>query len=567
MNKRLDYYLTLLLVIMTLLVGLFTVETTSNITTGIGFGKDARFIVSTQNENHLDDFLLNETNNLKEIRKINISKDMYLLTMSGIEQVDDYQTKLENIDANLEVLVTGTFGSLTKLKNNESFIATYFLVFFLILGLYFLNRFKMIGYISALVTISLVMGSLYMTHRMNFPFTKALWYAILVSIVILIYHEQRYLRLFKGRQLGQVIASNDSVNKSYVQTQIIQAIFFVFIGLAAYNLTSFGFFSVGIYMLALGVLSIVKIFFRRFLLFPLFIYSAKIDNHLEMLEFQDKPLFNWQMEENKLHKYLSTAFLIFLLLVLAMGSMQGFTLKESEDYTNQNVMILSRSDANSYLQLQALLHEHDMIDKQRGYDVSEQEELWVKFSDKVPFDELENISKVVGKEMNVSVTYYNTGSALNPLMTPIFYSILAFFILLAWFMTWSLHTFTASTQVPFVAVTGTAFFVLFMSAFQVEWTREIVYVTWSLPIVLATIMSSESDLFYINQFKDAFLKTSSLNFVILMMMALPVFIIVPTSIAVEMVFILALMLISIHFALFVLDLLKRTVGRLMSYSE
>ena len=567
MNKRLDYYLTLLLVIMTLLVGLFTVETTSNITTGIGFGKDARFIVSTQNENHLDDFLLKETNNLKEIRKTNISEDMYLLTMSGIEQVDDYQTKLENIDANLEVLVTGTFGSLTKLKNNESFIATYFLVFFLILGLYFLNRFKMIGYISALETITLVVGSLYMTHRMNFPFTKALWYAILVSIVILIYHEQRYLRLFKGQQLDKVIGSNDSVNKSYLQTQIIQAIFFLFIGFAAYNLTSFGFFAVGIYMLALGVLSIVKIFFRRFVLFPLFIYSVKTDNHLEMLEFQDKPLFNWDMEENKVHKYLSAAFLTFLLIVLAMGSVQGFTLKESEDYTNQNVMILSRSDANSYLQLQALLHEHDMIDKQRGYDVSEQEDLWVKFSDKVPFDELENISKVVGKEMNVSVTYYNTGSALNPLMTPIFYTILGFFILLAWFMAWSLYTFTASTQVPFVAVTGTAFFVLFLSAFQVEWTREIVYVAWSLPIVLATIMSSEFDLFSIKKFKNAFFKTSSLNFVILMMMALPVFIIVPTSIAVEMVFILALMLISIHFALFILDLLKRSVGRLMSHNE
>ena len=567
MNKRLDYYLTSLLVIMTLLVGLFTVHTTSLITTGIGFGKDARFIVSTENEERLDDFLRDETRNLKEIRKTNISKDTYLLTMSGVEQVDEYKGKLERIDFNLEVLLTGTFGSLTKLKNNESFIATYFLVFFLILGLYFFNRFKMIGYLSALETISLVVGSLYLTHKMSYPFTKTLWYAVLISIVMLIYHEQRYLRLFKGKTLEQAIQAKDPMNKSYIQTQIIQAIFFFFIGFTAYKMISFSFFAAGIYMLSLGALSIFKIILRRFVLFPLFIYSVKNDNHMEMLKFYDKPFFNWDKETEKKYNIFSIIFTFILIFVLLLGTARGFGLKESEDYTNQNVMIINRSDANSYLQLQALLHEYGLIDSQRGYDVSEQEDLWIKFSDKVPFEDLENISKVVGKEMNVSVTYYNTGSALNPLVTPIFYTVLGFFILLAWFMVWSLYTFSASTLVPFVAITATAFFVLFLSAFHVEWTREIVYVAWSLPIVLATIMSSESNLFSKDKFKKAFLKTTSLNFIILLMMALPVFIIVPTSIAVEMVFIIALMLTSVHFALFVLDLLKRNLGRLMRSIE
>lgn len=567
MNKRLDYFLTSLLVILTLLVGLFTVHTTSLITTGIGFGKDARFIVSTENEDRLDDFLRDETRNFKEIRKTNISEDMYLLTMSGVEQVDEYKGKLERIDFNLEVLVTGTFGSLTKLKNNESFIATYFLVFFLILGLYFFNRFKMIGYLSALETISLVVGSLYLTHKMSYPFTRTLWYGILISIVMLIYHEQRYLRLFKGKTLEQVIQSKDPLNKSYIQTQVIQAIFFFFIGYTAYKMTSFSFYAVGIYMLSLGSLSIFKIILRRFVLFPMFIYSVKNDNHIEMLKFHDTPFFNWDTDTEKKYNIFSVIFTIILVLVLLLGFARGFGPKESEDYTNQNVMIINRSDANSYLQLQALLHEYGMIDSQRGYDVSEQEDLWIRFSDKVPFEDLENISKVVGKEMNVSVTYYNTGSALNPLVTPIFYTVLGFFVLLAWFMVWSLYTFSASTLVPFVAISSTAFFVLFLSAFHVEWTREIVYVAWSLPIVLATVMSSESDLFSLDKFKKAFLKTTSLNFIILLMMALPVFIIVPTSIAVEMVFIIGLMLSSIHFALFVLDLLKRSLGRLMKYSE
>lgn len=563
MNKRRDYYLTSLLIILTLLVGLFTVHTTLLLTTGIGFGKDARFIVNTQNENRLDDFLREETRNLKEIRKTNIADDMYLLTMSGVEQIDDYKEKLEMIDFNLEVVVKGSFGSLTKLKNNESFIATYFLVFFLILSLYFLNRFKMIGYLSALETIFLVVGSMYFTHWMSYPFTKTLWYSVLISIIMLIYHEQRYLRLFQGQSLDQISKTSKPINQSYIQTQIIQAIFFFFIGYISFNITSIGFYSVGIYMFAMGALSLVKIAIRRYLLFPLFIHSAQTDDHLDALKFYDQPFLNWEKNTEHKYRYLSVGFALILVVILGLGLFRGFELKESEDYTNQNVMIINRADANSYLQLQALLHENDMITLQRGYDVSEQEDLWVKFSDKVPFTELEELSKLVGNEMNVSVTYYNTGSALNPLETPIFYSILGFFVVLAWLMVWTLYSFSASTLIPFVAVSASAVFVLFLSAFHVEWTREIVYIAWSLPIVLATIVSSESDLFNVEKFKEAFLKTSSLNFIILMIMALPVFIIVPTSIAVEMVFIIALMLISIHFALFILDILKRFLERLM----
>lgn len=563
MNKRRDYYLTSLLVILTLLVTLFTVHTTSLLTTGIGFGKDARFIVSTQNENRLDEFIALEMQESKEIRKINIADDMYLLTMSGVEQIDDYKEKLEKSDFELEVVVKGSFGSLTKLKNNESFIAAYFIVFFIILSLYFLNRFKLIGFLSALETIFIVVGSLFFAYKLNFVFTKTLWYAVLISVIMLIYHEQRYLRLFEGQSLEEVVKSGKEINKTYLQTQIIQAIFFFFIGYIAISATSFAFFSVGRYMFALGTLSLIKIGARRFVLFPLFIYSAQTDDHPQVLKFYDQAIFNWKSDTQKKFNILSLILGVFLVFVLALGLFRGFELKESEDYTNQNVMIINRADANSYLQLQALLHEEGMIDKQRGYDVSEQEDLWIKFSDKVTFTELEEISKFVGKEMNVSVTYYNTGSVLNPLETPVFYSILAFFVLLGWLMVWTLYSFSASTLFPFAAISASAIFVLFLSAFHVEWTREIVYVAWSLPVVLATIVSGEGDLFKRDSFKEAFLKTSSLNFIILLMMAIPVFAIVPTSIAVEMVWIIILMLTAIHLALFLLNVINKLLERLM----
>lgn len=567
MQKRFHHHLRTMLIIVTLLVGAFTVHTTSLLTTGIGFGKDARFIVSTENEDRLNDFLRDESRNLKEVRKTNISEDTYLLTMSGVEQIDDYQEKLEELDSNFEVKIRGSFGSLTKLKNNESFIATYFLVFFGILALYFMNRFKTIGYISALELIFLVVGSLFITHQTNYPFTKTLWYGVLISIVMLIYHEQRYLRLFKGRSLGDVLKSKDSINKAYIQTQFTQALFFLFIGLITYKMSAYSFYSVGVYMLALGVLSSLKIIFRRFVLFPVFIYSAKKDENESVLILDDTPMFNWGNDIEKKHMFLTSLFAIFLVFVLALGIFRGFDLKESEDYTNQNVMIINKSDANSYLQLQALLHQNEMIDKQRGYEVSEQEDLWVKFSDTVAFEDLEAISVTVGKEMAASVSYYNTGSALNPLQTPTFYSILSFFVLLAWLLVWSLFNFRDSTLVPFVAFIGSAFFILFLTAFHVEWTREIVYVAWSLPIVLATIISSESNLFKIEEFKKTFLKTTGLNFLILLMMALPVFIIVPTPIAVEMIFVIGLMLISIHFALFVLDILKKIVEGVLKLNE
>lgn len=567
MQNKFHHYLRTMMIIITLFVGLFTVHTTSLLTTGIGFGKDTRFIVTSENEDRLNEFLRDESRSLKEVRKIDILDHTYSLTISGVEQMDDYQEKLEALDLDFKVKIRGSFGSITKLKNNESFIAAYFLVFFLILTLYFMNRFKTIGYLSALELIFLVVASLFVTHRINYPFTKTLWYGILISIIMLIYQEQRYLRLFQGQDLDSILKSKNASKQAYIQTQITQAVFFLFIGLITYRMSNYSFFSVGIYMLALGSFSLMKVFFRRYLLFPAFIYAAKKDDNASVLKLQDTPIFNWNNDTEKKYRYLSMILSLFLVFVLTLGIFQGFDLKESEDYTNQNVMIINKSDANSYLQLQALLHQNDMIDQQRGYEVSEQEDLWVKFSDTVSFEDLEKISLIVGKEMGASVSYYNTGSALNPLHTSTFYWVFSFFVLLSWLLVWSLFNFKDSSSVPFATFIGTAFFILFLSAFQVEWTREIVYVAWSLPIVLATIISCESNLFKMEMFKETFLKTTGLNFLILLMMALPVFIIVPTAIAVEMVFVIGLMLISIHLALFVLNILKEVLERALRSNE
>ncbi len=555
MNKSSDYYLTSLLIILSLIVGVFTVHTSSILSTGIGFGKDTRFIVYSENERLLDEFLMSESKNLKEVQKTNISDFTYLLSFSGIEQIEDYKDKLESIDPELKVVVMGSFGSVTKLKNNESFIATYFLVFFILLLIYFSNRFGTIGYLSALELISLLMSSLYINQIMGYPYTKMLWYGVLFSIVILIYHEEDFLQKFKGQSLDNLLAQDKNKKRRYAYVQISLAFIFLFIAIVSFNLESFSFYSLAVYMLALSLMILLRLLLQSFFILPLFVYCAKKDGKEEQLVFSDKKMFfNYENKESA-YKILNIILISFLSISLLIGFTKGWTSKESEDYTNQNVMIINRSDANTYLQVQAILHREGMYNKQRSYEVSEQENLWIKFSDKISFSELESISKIVGEEMKVSVTYYNTSSALNPLETFTYYQNYILYLIAAMLI---LYLFDFSNKALFLGVLSilsSAFFILLLTAFQIEWTREIVFISWAIPFIITSeLLLMHKGLSYKYR-KENHLRIAFINLVILIIMAIPVFVIVPTTIAVEMVFILALMLLSSHYAFSTFNLL------------
>lgn len=555
MTKQNNHYLTSFIILLSLLAGLFSLHVTSDITTGIGFGKDAKIIVYSENENRLDDFLVSETKKLKEVRKTLISENTYLLTMSGVEQIDEYKEKLESTDYGLEAMVLGSFGTLTRLKNNEGFIAIYFLVFFMLMSAYFAYRFKMVGYVLSLELILLIMGSLFITQYLGYPYTKTLWYALLLSIVILFYFQQRMLRYANNESLNSLTNNKELDKRKHFFYEMTLAFFFYVIGFITLRTTVFTFNSVGIYMMTLSGLILVKHLIERIVIFPMFIFCAEKDNREDALLIQDESLTYWRRNESKTYALFNSVLLLFLLISIVIGIGNGFSLKESEDYTNQNVMVINQGDANAYLEIQAILHKEDMETLQKSYEVSEQEHLWIKFHDDVEFSELENVGKIISKEMNASVTYYNTSSALNPLESQFFYTNLGCFIMASWLMVYVLLTFKKSLIFLLMTTSSLALFVFLVVSLQFEWTREIVFVAWSLPFLIAAIMMNDPILFLRDKFKHNYLKLSETSVAILFIMAIPVFIIVPTTIAVEMVGIVALMILSVHLNLMLLYLL------------
>ncbi|CAM3662260.1 hypothetical protein ERUR111494_05725 [Erysipelothrix urinaevulpis] len=546
MNKTHDYYLTSILIILSLLVGVFTLHTSSLLTTGIGFGKDTRYIVYTEQEQILDHFLLHESKNLREIRKTNISDSTYLVTVSGVEQLSDYKDRIETIDAKLKVIVMGSFGSITKLKNNESFVATYFLVFFLVLLVYFSRRFKLMGYLSSLELISLVIGSLYFNQKMGYPYTKMLWYAVLISMIIIIFFEQYFLSEFEGQNLEDVLKSNKFLKGKYLHVQGGIALLFAFVAQFTFSLESFSFYSVAGFMGALSALLILRVVIQRFVTMPLLVYCAKRDQRQDNLDFVDDKIVNVKNQSRTIYLLGNIGLSLLLIITLTLGFMTQWDALESEDYTNQNVMILNRSDANTYLQLQALLHREGLYQQQKSYEVSEQEDLWIKFSDKLPFNDLESISKIVGEEMAVSVTYYNTSSATNPLGTLSFYKNLLIYLGASLLLYWTFFDLKKVWIQPAVSIMSLLAFVTLIIGLQIEWSLEIVFVTWSIPMIVSTVLIIHNNIFKDDRHVHQIVKMTGINFLILLIMAIPVFVIIPTDIAVEMVGILALMLVSVH---------------------
>ena len=123
MNKSSELKLSIILLFSSIIVALLCMSTLSSMKLGLGFGKDARVVIETEFVEDLKEF--SRTLNLEqyESKLQSTEGNIHLLDVSGIESASSLSERIYKSVPNSNILLIGTFGSMTKFLNNQSFVS------------------------------------------------------------------------------------------------------------------------------------------------------------------------------------------------------------------------------------------------------------------------------------------------------------------------------------------------------------------------------------------------------------------------------------------------------------
>ncbi len=545
------YHLQIFAGFLVLVIALFSASVMEHLKTGVGFGKDARLIVQSEKKKDLDRFIRDSYYEGRETRKSKISDNRYLLTVSGLEHLSDYENLMMNNVSDLKILASGSFGSITRLQNNQSFIAVYFLVLALAILAYFLNRFRFLGIFPVAEIAFILLLSLASIQIIGYPFTKTLWYAMLVALMLLLYQKQALLSHFKGESLQHFLKENKHKFKPY---QIYYMASFFSLSLLLYASSQYSFFPVAAYFLMLSFWILIFYLLKKYLIFPLIEKGIATS---EAIYFYDYPVFSWRKKVEKNFKWVQRILMLAFTLSLLVALVFGLEYREGDDFSEQNVMIVSDSQPDTYLQIQAILHREDFFESQKDYEVSEQESLWIRFNQDVSYLDLDYLQRIVSEELDLEVWFYKTHAFVNPLTDAVYYSRL----LLSLLISVAIYALLSSelTVIPVLTAASLSlfFFIFLILSYRITWTREIIFLTWIIPYVSVSLSLYEEKLFHDLGHREAILDLSASNLVYLLIMSFPILVVVPTSIALEMVLLFSLLFLSVHFGFCLVSAVKK----------
>ena len=536
------FSLNIFTLVIAVFLSLFSFMVLDNLKTGIGFGKDIRVVVKTEQVQQLDQFIKDTYQSGNEIRKENIADNIFLLTSSYGAQLSTFENELRAQVNQVEIMHSGSFGSITKLKNYHSFVAVYLFVFISLLFLYFTYRFKILGIYASFEIIFLIMASLGSVVYFDYPFTKSLWYALMMGTIVLISQQWSYLIKHEGKTLESVYDTQGF----FSPIGILHSVIFLLMGMVTLHQAPYNFPSVSIFFFALSALNLVTELFNSRLM-PYIVLQLADEDHREEIVFTRRNFVNIEEHEERGYLITTRVFTGLFVVSIIVGLFTGFQYQEGEDFSNLNVIVVKQSDPATYLQVEALMHRTNYFDQQVNYEVSEQDSIWIKMSQNLNMEELAYLSEVISTDTRIETGYFKTNSAKHPLLDRVYYMRGAGMIVCAIFLQFLFRRTEHLLQYISVTVLSGVFFVLLVIVYQLNWTREIVVASWFVPLITSVLSTSERGLLTDTHHTATF-SASLHTLAIIILISVPVFIIVPTRIGIEMAFVLTLMLIAIHFA-------------------
>ncbi|HEY4537525.1 MAG TPA: hypothetical protein VIG45_03595 [Erysipelothrix sp.] len=524
-------------------LSLFSFMVLGEFKTGIGFGKDVRVMIKTKDHDALDAFIHQSVHKGIETRKETIVLDeYYLLTSSYAGPLTSYENELKEAIADIDIIHSGSFGSLTKLQNYQSFVAVYIFVYISLIVIYFYYRFKIIGLYTGLEIVLAIVGALSIVALFNYPLTKSLWFSFLVGSLVMIAQKRAQLTRNTGRSLAKVYESLPL----YTKQCVLHTLIFLLMGLITFHKAPYDFPSVSIFFIALALINFIgEILWNRLGTYLILFLSH--EDKKEPVLFESEAILSVGDDLSRKYKFVRHVFMVLFLLSVVLGVLYGFNYQEGEDFSNLNVVVIEKSDPSTFLQVEATLHQMDYFSDQLGYEVSEQGHIWLNFDAHLTERELMNISNKIEETTFIETGYFKTISATPPLLSRTFYtralSMIMVSILMQWLFLEKQHFFSyvAASFLSFI------FFLLLVIVYQLNWTREIVLASWFFPLMMATTIIEEPRILT-EQHQAGIVQSAIYSLTSISLVSVPVLIIVPTRIGIEIAFIMILGFLAIHFA-------------------
>lgn len=537
MKRRTEYQFIVVLIFASIALALVSMASLSEVRLGLDFGKDTRVIVQVEDDLTFNEFVKELQFDHAQTRLRVTDGGVFILDVSGVESGEEFVKDIETRMPEAKVLLSGTFGSMTKFLNNQSFVAMCISVFVVLLGVYYISRFHLAGWYYWLLTSLILMASLLIVMASGVVFTQTLWYAFLLSFCSLFYINS-ILETYEenGRLIFGVCLS------------------FMAVGLVLMSSVLDIYLASSLYLFIFGIVSFVFYLVHGKLINPL------LQSYLEGRVFPLSDLF--EVDDNDSLVFSRTVFslviLVFLTGLLSLSRNQ--TPLSTATTTRENVVVFNKADSATYLEVQARLSKLEMLEKQISYRVSEQGQTWLEFDDTMEVESLESISKDLSLGLNLDVLYYQT---LAQSYTTIWwlYPVLALMILGICILVLSMKkSFVFSSGYTLISILSYGGFILLSTFFNLLSDYSWSFLAVLLPLVIVLVLLR----YVVNEklsYRRFFVESLISSVTVLVLMISPVLIIYPGARNAEMMLTFLLVFLSIHAVLGVVSWILVKRGR------
>lgn len=525
MKNRNELQFFVILIFASIALSLITMVSLSSLHLGLDFGKDTRIIVQVEDKDAFHSYVRDLQFNHYDARMKVTDEGVFILDISGLESGSEFVKELQNEFKDARVILSGSFGSMTKILNSQSFLVICIFVFGVILGVYYISRFQLAGWYLWLITLFVLFISLLIVMLSGMVFTQMMWHAFLFSFLSLFFVNEN-MRYYRDNK------------------RIIMSVFSIFlvIGLGFLITDEFYYMAPGLYLLIFGLVAMIFYLLHGFFIDGLF------QDYLQDRKFPLDDIFMVENVDNDLVSRILSIILILLVVTSVLTLSRGNSFILNQGQSVDNVLVFDKSTSSTYLEVQARLSKLDLFDNQIDYRVSEQGQTWIEFDESITLEDLEAAAKDINLGLDLSVTYYQTEND-NPLLSNAFPSIFLISILIA--SSLILYLRKSFTTVLAYWVSNVLSFVFF--SFLSNLLYLVASSSWLLvgsftPIIIVLVFlksMAASDL----SFRESYLESLILSLVSFILISLPVLLIVPGSINAEMMLLLLVLMVSAHFAL------------------
>ena len=502
------------LLIATLCVAFFTMGALSNFKLGLHFDRDMRVIAEVKNHDLMYEFAHQKMTQGYESDLVISDNNIAILNISGVENSDGFVKELLAAVPESQILLLGSFGSLTKFANNQSFIAISLLGICAVIMIYQMIIHRMFGWYKALEIILITMAPLYLVSSLGYALSIGVWYSVLSVFLIQLMISEHFQDTLCPRLLTGAGLS--------------------ILGLILWISKIDRFIAVSYFWGAAGVLSVIVLVVYRWVFLPL------LTPYRYMKGMTPKKLITPSVDGSYTKIKLVTAAILAIALSLLLSMARGQYDVRSNERGYYKELVISKTETVNYLEIQALLSRLGMLDEQISYLVSEQGQTWIEFSSKISADHLKEAQLELMKEFLIHSVYFDGVPPKNYFNTQVFNAILmvmvvtmGLFVMLSDGIR-SVITYSVELTIGLIA------YMLMIHLLNLNHNQVWLLGLAALPILQYLLTLEFKGRHHVTYFVESLI----LNAVILMMFTLPIFVIVPSAVSAELIFYFMVLLIS-----------------------